>query len=634
MVNIKKFLFTSTFLLFASSAFAQNFEAFVDTGDVAVGQTVNVKLELTGINPTGVPDLSALPNGLKITGQSQQSSLEIVNGKQTSSISWIYNILPSREGTYNIPEIQVATEAGMLSTRPFKIFVKDSGSLPQNTADNSVFLEASLSKDSVYVGEPTIYTVRIYSKYQLNNADLKKPVSEGLVFDQIGEPKISTQIFNGENYNLVTVNFLVTPTKTGKNSIGSSVLKGRIALPNKQNAQVGIANGMNDPFFDDQLSQLAITPFTIASKGIGLVVKEPVKGVQTWLPAQKLEVKSELAGATEGAEFKAKVGEPFTRKIYLYSEGRFGKSLPDLEKLVQNDKFKIYADKPVESGEIKQNIDLFTLIGKRAQSFNYIPQEAGEFELPEIKISWWNTNTDALENAIIPAQKIIVEGLANTAATKDEAVVEKPEPATPEAKIEPIENTKAPEVVVKNNTDINKTNINKTEIKPADFNFEQILMWLTGLAVFALIVLKMLSNKSKPKADEQPLIRREMRGNTQTQKNIANTEKPKFFASDIDSFLNLKSPNEVIEFIQNYAEKKLSMPKNSNVIAIAENLMHNFKFDGSILEAAKKLDASIFAGKEVDLNSIKNSFAKVFKSELKTEKVENKTSDFDKLNPF
>lgn len=631
---------------FAGTANAQNFEAFVDSGDVAVGQNINVKLELTGTNPKGVPDLSTLPSGLKITGQSQQSSLEIVNGRQTSSISWIYNILPTREGSYNIPEIQIATEVGTLLTRPFKINVKDAGTLPQKTDDNSVFLESTLSKENVYVGEPTIYTTRIYSKYQLNDADLKKPVSEGLVFDQIGEPKVGKQILNGEYYNLVTVNFLVTPTKVGANSIGASVLKGRIAVPNTQKN-----NNIGDPFFDD-VAQLAVTPFTIASKALNLNVKEPNKNIQDWLPAQKLDAKDEITGAFEGQQFTAKIGEPFTRKIYLYSEGRFGKSLPDIEKLVQNENFKIYADKPVESGEIKEiSTDNFNLVGKKEQTFNYVPQTAGEFELPEVKINWWNTQTDALEYAIIPAKKITVVNTASTNTTTESAPTEQAniqkntqENAQPTSEVQkPVEAgnsiatnvTTTAETGAKDNASINAAAQANPEVK---IDFEQTLLIMIGLGIFGLLALKLFATKPKNEATkanyygQNNLVRRAVVSELKTSKTL-NTQR--FYSQSSDNILNLKDANEIAEFIQNFAAQNLSMAKNNSVIAIAEKLVEQQQANTNLIDAAKALDSAIFAGKDVDLDGIKQAFSLAIKSPKKATETPAKPNEkLDELNPF
>jgi hypothetical protein len=661
MVKFYGFILLISFALFTSEARAQNFEAFVDSGEIAVGQTVNVKLELTGASPTGVPDISQLPSGLKITAQAQQSAITIVNGRQVGSISWIYTLLPNREGVYNMPEFPITTEIGTLHTRPFKIEVKESSELPSNVGSDNVFIEAKLDKDVVYLGQPAIYTIRIFSRVRLANLDLRKPSAENMVIDQIGEAKSTTQTVNNVVYNVIIADFLVTPTKPGRTTIGSSVLSGRVA---NDNARV---NSFSDGFSVVD-TNLAVEPFSIATKPLSLNIKEPVKGITPWLVANKFELQDEIITDENGA-IKAKVGEPFSRKIMAYAEGRLGNNMPDLEATVTHDNFKIYADKAITNDEVKLNAGVYTLIGKKVQNFNYIAQQPGEFELPEIKINWWNPNTDVLESATIPARKVIAEGTAiavNQPSPNNQAQAQQPQQAeaasttqsnTPTALPKSMQYQAAAntEPQAENTAENTKTNKNPfANISTSNLDFETILIVLAGAAFVILIILKK-GNTQQTTNSNQPPLRRAMVSENQSKqatatqpqpsygRKIIDSEplaaktvaKPGFYANKTDEIDNLRDANELVQFIQNFATKNLQQKPNTNIITIAEYIRDTYNIDSGIVDYAKQLDANIFAGKEINFPDIRAAFKQVLKhiSENKKEikKVDN---NIDNLNPF
>src|SRR5690554_7495508 len=56
-----------------------------------------------------------------------------------------------------------------------------------------------------------------------------------------------------------------------------------------------------------------------------------------------------------------------------------------------------------------ENITERGIIGYSEQSVAIVASSGGEFTLPEVRIPWWNTNTNSLEYAVLPKHKILVD---------------------------------------------------------------------------------------------------------------------------------------------------------------------------------------------------------------------------------
>ena len=84
-------------------------------------------------------------------------------------------------------------------------------------------------------------------------------------------------------------------------------------------------------------------------------------------------------------------------------QGLLGSQLPALPTINLNNA-KLYPDQPkIEKGDGKSQ-----WTGIRSESLAIIPTRAGEFVLPEVRIAWWNTDSNKAEYAILPERKFTV----------------------------------------------------------------------------------------------------------------------------------------------------------------------------------------------------------------------------------
>ena len=126
---VKKILLSFMGLFFLTSvSFAAEFTASVNRHQIAVGENLLLKLQLSGATAEGQPETSTLKNAFTIIGQQQSSNIAIVNGQMSSSSSWHYTLVPKKEGQYTIPALTLKSSAGTITSRPIAISVSKASS--------------------------------------------------------------------------------------------------------------------------------------------------------------------------------------------------------------------------------------------------------------------------------------------------------------------------------------------------------------------------------------------------------------------------------------------------------------------------------------------------------------------------
>jgi hypothetical protein len=108
------------------------------------------------------------------------------------------------------------------------------------------------------------------------------------------------------------------------------------------------------------------------------------------------------------SEFR--VGEPVSQTITITAKGLAVSQLPPLPAPAL-DRIRVYAEQPTTENQV----DGDWLIGRHEQRIAIIPTEAGQFTLPAIRLSWWDTQQDKQRETLLPAKEITVQPAVGTA---------------------------------------------------------------------------------------------------------------------------------------------------------------------------------------------------------------------------
>ncbi|HSN01098.1 MAG TPA: BatD family protein [Rudaea sp.] len=369
--------------------------AWLDRNQMQLGETVTLNVQVDGDTQAQPPGFGALAGDFDMTGTQSSTSVNIVNGKTTTSVLWAVGLSPKHAGTFTIPALDVAGQR----TQPLTLVVSPpTANATQSGGD--VFVEAQADPPSPYVQQEVLLTVKLYFAVNLIDGNLDDPKAPGMVVRKLGQDSRYRAQVGGRSYTVVERHYALTPENNGTLAVPPIVFRGH-AMD---------ANGGG--FFFNQGRAIGAQSPAIT---LNVRPRPAASGNAVWLPARSMS----LTATGIDASTKAQIGEPLTLTLRLEAQGLGFEQLPKLE-LPKMDGADIYPDKPVT----QDKDDGQWLYGVRERKFAIVPNRAGPLALPPISLAWWDTAHDRAETAQLPAITLDVRPAAASAAPAPPPVVQ------------------------------------------------------------------------------------------------------------------------------------------------------------------------------------------------------------------
>jgi hypothetical protein len=257
--------------------------------------------------------------------------------------------------------------------------------------------------------------VKLYRRVDFAKANLSEPELPDAVIEKLADDANYTTQVSGVTYVVIERKYAIFPQKSGATTIKPLVLTADTVARGRQ----------SNSFFNSQITQRRI----VKSNPITLNV-QPIPATFTdshWLTAENLELIQTWSGDTS----QMKVGEPLTRTVKLVAHGSTVGQLPELNSSKIDPQLKAYNDQPV----LHEDKTLAGIVASREEKIAFIPAKVGNYTLPAIQVSWFNTQTQKIEMATLPEMNLTVAGAENTPQVQTT-----PTPAVTESK----QNTSAP----------------------------------------------------------------------------------------------------------------------------------------------------------------------------------------------
>lgn len=362
----------------------QLLSAFVDRNETSVSEILTLTIRVDNTLGNSRPSLAGLNRDFEQIGNvSTRSSYSNINGTVQSFVDYIVQIRPRSTGTLVIPSFRISSEL----TTPITINVGEAEQL-SNAGNDEIFIFSEVNKESVYVQEQLLYTIKLYYSISFDQgAQLTSPQVADSVVQQLGSDETYSEIVEGVRYNVTERNFVIFPQSSGELTIP----------PVYFTATVGRRGGLTR-FFNNRTSvrEINLSSNTHVIEVQGKPISFPG---QTWLPASNISIVESWSGPVENLA----IGESVTRNIQIGASGLSSSLLPGItyEELPG---LKFYPDQP----EREDSANELGVTGSRTEGTAIVPSQAGDFIIPELVIPWWNTTTDTLEQAVIPAKTITV----------------------------------------------------------------------------------------------------------------------------------------------------------------------------------------------------------------------------------
>jgi len=357
--------------------------ASVNNNNVFLGDTFMLTIEVNDTGSEYQLDTSALDKDFSVGRASRSQQTTYINGEFTQQITWTLPIQAKKLGTSTIPPLQI----GDVSTQAITVEVNKPGKQQQSTANDTIFIENTVNKNTTYIDQPIILESKIYISDNISNAEMQPPILEGASVEPIQLDQPPSQIVrNGLRYQIFTYQYTITPSTSGEATITSPLLTGNIQKIQQINS-----------YQHRRVSQ----PVNIRGNNLVLSVKEKPANFQgDWLVSEDVRL-------IENNDLHTKeytVGDPITRSISLQVASIALDKMPEI-KLNYDNSLRYYPDQD----DLKQGTVNEILYSQRTITHAIIANKSGQLILPEIKIPWWNSKTEKQEFATLPAQTITIK---------------------------------------------------------------------------------------------------------------------------------------------------------------------------------------------------------------------------------
>ena len=382
-------------LLLSSSAFGQNIELTASCSRTSVD--LNEPFRVTFATNSRKGDIQP-PNFKKfivVNGPFQSSQTQIINGRVSSQRSLTYEIVAQQEGEFMLPTASILEDGKLIESNRLKISVK-AGTKRKNTlsqkAKESFNVSILASKKSVYVGEPVILKFR---------ATLLDPVRD-------------LSILQAPNFENVLQKQLEFKQQSQREVIGNKVatvldFDKRLILPNKPgtlggqelkiSGQVQVPTGRRD-FFNMPLTKFV--PEVATAK----IPAVKIKPLPSGAPSSFEGGVGELKLVREISRKEVSGEESITIKLRIEGTGNFNTlEVPELDK---PEGFDVYDPKYNENISYSER----GIRGFKEYEYLLVPQYRGEFILPEMSWSFFNTKSEKYETITIGADTLVVNNPA------------------------------------------------------------------------------------------------------------------------------------------------------------------------------------------------------------------------------
>lgn len=352
--------------------------------------------------------------------RSQQSSIQIINGKRTSnsSTAFTYILLAGSPGTYTIPaaSVEVNGEKVFSNAISIKVLPQDqtSGNSGNNgggsasssrsqaagsrISANDLFITATASKTTVHEQEAILLTYKVYTVVNLRQLYGKMPDLKGFHTQEVELPQQKTftlEHYKGRNYNTtVWSQYVLFPQQTGKLEIPSITFDGVVA-------QQTISDDPFDAFFN----------------GGGYVeVKKKITTPKVVINVQPLPAKpAGFSGAV--GEFKlassinatdVKTNDAVTIKLTLSGTGNM--------KLIGTPEVKFPQDFEIYDPKVTDDYKLTNsgLTGTKTFEYLAIPRHAGNFTIPAVEFTYFDLKSNSYKTLKTEAYNLkVAKGQGN-----------------------------------------------------------------------------------------------------------------------------------------------------------------------------------------------------------------------------
>ena len=325
-----------------------------------------------------------------LSGPNQSTSIQIINGAQSASLSYTYVVQPKGIGTFTIESASIDQGGNTYTTQPIKITIVKGADKPKQQKDNSqvsekeiadnLYIRAIVDKVKVFKGEQVSVVYKLYTRLSIASqmGVNKLPQYQGFWAEELessGNINFTTEIVDGKQFRVgVLKKVALFPTQTGTLEVTPFEITVPIQIQKQRNSK-----SIWDDFFGDPFGRSEIYEFNAKSN----VVKIQVEPLPSGQP-------DSFKGAVGEYSFEAKLNsttvksnEPLTLNLNVSGTGNI--KLLEMPEINLPNGFEKYEPKLNEQINRGGRVS-----GSKTGEFLFVPRVVGVREIPPIEFSFFN----------------------------------------------------------------------------------------------------------------------------------------------------------------------------------------------------------------------------------------------------
>jgi hypothetical protein len=396
-VRNSKYLLLFTFIFnlgLINQSFTQQFVASVAEIDATVNEPFQVSYTFSGPSINNLSNFSppSFENFMILSGPNQSTSIQIINGTQSASITYSFVLQAKSVGTFTIGSASINQSGDTYKSNSLVIPVRKGQPKSQQQKNNNEISEAEIAKNlyiraivdktKAYKGEQIIVTYKLYTRLSIASqmGVNKLPQYQGFWAEELetsGNINFTTEIIEGKQFRVgVLKRVALFPTQTGTLEVTPFELAVPVQIQKQRNSK-----SVWDDFFGDPFGRSEIYEFNAKSN----VVKIDVQSFPDGQP-------DSFKGAVGDYSFDAKLNnstvksnEPLTLNVNISGFGNI--KLIDMPEINLPNGFEKYEPKINEQIERKSKVS-----GSKSGEYLFVPRVVGIREIPPIEFSYFDPN--------------------------------------------------------------------------------------------------------------------------------------------------------------------------------------------------------------------------------------------------
>uniref|UniRef100_A6VW28 DUF7939 domain-containing protein n=1 Tax=Marinomonas sp. (strain MWYL1) TaxID=400668 RepID=A6VW28_MARMS len=381
---------TLLFITLSSSLHAASVTASLNKNVATENEVVQLTLRADFSDTGNGPDLSPLERDFDILGKSQNSQFSFNLGTSTALNFWVVTLMPKSVGTVEIPPIKI----GNYESQPIRLTIKSSPQLLDGNGNPPVMLKTEVSEIEPYLQQEVILSVKLYTSVALQNANRSVPSHPDLVIERLADDQMNYQTVNGTQYQVITRDYLAFPQRSGLLTIP----------PQSIQAMINTSTGRRMIKVQSEPLNLQVTPIPASYTG------------DAWLPSSKVTVSTSLDKSND----VPRVGDTLIWTINISAKGALPEQIPTLD-FNSTRKYKLYPKPPKFDNQKTAN----GVTGSQSITVEVVPTEQGPLTLPDINITYWDTETRTISTASASTKSIEIAPLPSTSSKANDATANK-----------------------------------------------------------------------------------------------------------------------------------------------------------------------------------------------------------------